>query len=246
MLAIAGTLAAAPASFAETQAQTEDVAIIGGADEPTSILLGGWEVNSGSLSIDDDANKDAKEAFENATDGLEGYFYEPIAVLGRQVVAGTNYSILCRGTVVVPDAEPVFEIITIYEDLDGNTEITGDREIFSGDSDAQGGYAVNDGEVSFEGNEDVKAAFDKAMESLVGADYEPVAYLGKQTVSGTNYMALMRVTPTAPDAEAEFDLVTVYENLDGNVEITDTETVLIDAQDEASETEADTEEDTEA
>lgn len=245
MLAFAGALAAAPVSFAETQAQTEEVVIIGGADEPTSILLGGWEVNSGSLSIDDDANKDAKEAFEKATDGLEGYAYEPIAVLGRQVVEGTNYSILCRGTVIVPDAEPVYEIITVYEDLDGKAEITGDKEIFSGDRDTQGGYAVNEGDVSFEKNEDVKAAFDKAMESLVGADYEPVAYLGKQTVSGFNYVTLMRVTAAASDAEPEFDLVTIYEDQDGNAEITDAETVSIDAQDEVSETEAETESETE-
>lgn len=241
VLAVAGTLAAAPAAFAETETQSEAVEIIGGADGPTSILLGGWEVNSDKLSIDDEVNKDAKKAFEKATDGLAGYDYEPIAVLGRQVVAGTNYSILCRGTVIVPDAEPVYEIITVYEDLDGNADITGDKEIFSGNSDAQGGYAVNDGDVSFEKNEDVKTAFDKAVETLDGADYEPVAYLGSQTVSGSNYVALMRVTPVVPDAEPEFDLVTVYEDLDGKEEITDTETVSIDAQDEVSETEADTE-----
>lgn len=247
VLAIAGTLAAAPAAFAETETQTEAVEIIEGADGPTSILLGGWEVNSGKLSIDDEANKDAKKAFEKATDGLEGYDYEPIAVLGRQVVEGTNYSILCKGTVIVPDAEPVYEIITVYEDLDGNAEIIGDKEIFSGNSDAQGGYAVNDGDVSFEKNKDVKAAFDKAIEyaaginSLANPEYEPVAYLGKQTVSGFNYVALMRVIPVAQDAGPEFDLVTVYEDLDGNAEITDTKTVSIDAQDDASETETDTE-----
>ena len=87
----------------------------------------------------------------------------------------------------------------------------------------------------------MKTAFDKAVETLDGADYEPVAYLGSQTVSGSNYVALMRVTPVVPDAEPEFDLVTVYEDLDGKEEITDTETVSIDAQDEVSETEADTE-----
>ena len=63
----------------------------------------------------------------------------------------------------------------IVDGLDGNADITGDKEIFSGNSDAQGGYAVNDGDVSFEKNEDVKTAFDKAVETLDGADYEPVA-----------------------------------------------------------------------
>ena len=54
VLAFAVVLAVAPAAFAETEAQTEEVTIIGGADSATSILLGGWEVNSGKLSIDDE------------------------------------------------------------------------------------------------------------------------------------------------------------------------------------------------
>lgn len=248
VMACAASLAMAQTAFSETEAISEDVQTIGGADAPASILLvGGWEINSGALSIDDEENKDAKEAFEKATDGLEGYEYEPIAVLGSQVVAGTNYSILCRGTVIVPDAEPVFEIITVYEDLDGNAEIIGDKEIFSGDSDAQGGYTVNEGDVSFEKNEDVKTAFDKAitfdkaLESLEGADYEPVAYLGSQTVAGINYMALMRVTAVTPETLPEYDLVTVYQDLDGNAEITDMQTVTIDAEDAVCETETETE-----
>lgn len=115
------------------------------------------------------------------------------------------------------------------------------RSHVDSDSDAQGGYAVNDSDVSFGKNEDVKEAFDKALKSLDGADYEPVAYLGKQTVSGFNYAVLMRVTPVTLDAAPGFDIDTVYEDLDGNAEITDTESVSIDTEDAAAETKAETE-----
>ena len=89
--------------------------------------LGGWEVNNGKLSLKE--NAEAKAAFEKATEGLTGYEYEPIALLGTQIVSGTNYSILARGKAVVPDAEPSYEIITIYEDLEGNTEVLGMDEV---------------------------------------------------------------------------------------------------------------------
>lgn len=35
-----------------------------------------------------------------------------------------NYRLLCRVTPVVPDAEGAFCLVTVYQDLDGNAEIT--------------------------------------------------------------------------------------------------------------------------
>lgn len=82
---------------------------------------GGWEYNQGELSLD--RNPEAKAAFEKALEGLVGCAYEPVALIGSQVVAGTNYVILCRTTPVVPDAETVFSLVTVYEDLNGNAEL---------------------------------------------------------------------------------------------------------------------------
>jgi len=91
-------------------------------DEVSGSLDGGYEINSGSVALED--NEDAMAAFEKATEGLDGCEYEPIAILGTQVVAGTNYAILCRMTEVLPDAEPELGIVYIYEDLEGNAEIS--------------------------------------------------------------------------------------------------------------------------
>ena len=66
---------------------------------------------------------------------MTGYEYEPIALLGTQIVSGTNYSILARGKAVVPDAEPSYEIITIYEDLEGNAKIPGEKVLVGGEGE---------------------------------------------------------------------------------------------------------------
>jgi len=93
-----------------------------GTDEAVGTLDGGYEINSGSTLLED--NAEAKAAFEKAAEKLDGSEYEPIALLGTQVVSGTNYAILCRITAVTPEAEPEMAIVYIYEDLEGNAEVS--------------------------------------------------------------------------------------------------------------------------
>ena len=66
---------------------------------------------------------EAQAAFDKAMEGLVGVNYVPVELLGTQVVAGTNYRILCNATGVYPGAEPYQAIVTIYQDLDGNAKI---------------------------------------------------------------------------------------------------------------------------
>jgi len=127
-LAACGSQAGTTDDEAGTQAEsvTEEISTAESGstqeDEVTGTMDGGYEVNSGSMAIDD--NEDAKAAFEKATGALDGSEYEPIALLGTQIVAGTNYAVLCRITAVTPDAEPELGIVYIYEDLEGNCEVS--------------------------------------------------------------------------------------------------------------------------
>ena len=89
-----------------------------GHEEVDEELVGGWQ-KAESPELTDEA----KAAFEKATEGLLGVGYKPVALLGTQVVAGTNYRILCEATVVYPGAETHEVVMTIYEDLDGNASI---------------------------------------------------------------------------------------------------------------------------
>lgn len=90
-------------------------------------VSGGWEINQGRL--DPAANREAAAAFKKATATNDGYEYELIAVLGSQVVAGTNYSYFCRGKAVYPNAKPEYLIVNVYENLEGKARITATKDI---------------------------------------------------------------------------------------------------------------------
>lgn len=198
-------------------AAKKETTVPSASPETTENAEGGWAVNNADLSLE--KNPEARTAFEKATENLTGYIYEPIALLGTQVAAGTNYSILVRGTAVTPEARPVYSIITVYEDLNGNAEITDTKDLTeNAEEGAAGAFEVNDGEYDFNQNKDVQDVFDKALADLVGESYEPVAYIGSQVVAGTTYYAVYRSTPVVPDAASEFVLVTATESPDGTVE----------------------------
>ncbi len=86
-----------------------------------SPIAGGWAINEGDTGME--ANPEARAALEKALEGLTGAGYEPLACLGTQVVAGTNYRILCRITPVVPDPASHFGLVYVYQALDGTAKL---------------------------------------------------------------------------------------------------------------------------
>ena len=76
--------------------------------------------------------------------------------------------------------------------------------------------------------EDAQAAFDKALDGLVGAKYTPVALLSTQVVAGMNYCILCQITPVVPNATPTWALVYIYADLKGNAEITNIYELYID------------------
>ena len=202
----------------------------------TEILAGGWEVNTGSTAMS--KNAAAKAAFKKATAELEGVNYQPIAVLGTQVVAGTKYAILCKATTVIPDATPEITIMYIYENVDGTVEIDGFHTII-GES-GKDGFKANTGKFAIKNskNKAVYSAYKKAMKGLQGVDYKPVLYLGKQNKSGSNYMILCRSKVVYPGAQYEWSLVTVSKSAKGKVKFGDVQTLELGNTDEDSETDS--------
>ena len=81
-------------------------------------MLGGWTVCEDAAVTDE-----AKAALEKALENFVGSNIEPVALLGTQVVAGTNYCLLCKLTNVVPDAVPYYAIVFVYQGVDGTAEI---------------------------------------------------------------------------------------------------------------------------
>lgn len=82
------------------------------------MLAGGWTV-ADSAEVTDDMQL----LFEKAMAEMVGVDYVPVAVLGFQLVAGTNYCFLCRATVVYPDAQLYYALVYLYQDLSGNASV---------------------------------------------------------------------------------------------------------------------------
>ena len=83
-------------------------------------LMGGWEIQAAEAGP---LTEEAQAAFDKAMEKLVGANYTPVALLATQVVAGTNYCILCQTTPVVLNAKPHWTLVYIYADLQGNAEI---------------------------------------------------------------------------------------------------------------------------
>lgn len=161
--------------------------------------LCGWSINE-KLSPSD--NSDAMRAFDMAVKNLEGYSYEVVVVLGSQTVAGTNYSYLCKGIAVTPDAKAEYAVVNVYEDLSKNAKITGSLELLEGKE----GWEYNEGSAKLEDNADAKTAFDKSLEALAGANYEPIAYIGKKDNS---YAILAKISTEGSDSQTTISMVYV-------------------------------------
>lgn len=165
---------------------------------------------------------EVKQLLDKATGDILGETYTPIAYIGNQADSGTNHAILCKVTPVVPDALATYSIVILFEDLQGNVEIT---EVQNSDAEAptkqegvSGAWAEAESSAV---TEEAKIALDKATEDLLGIEYSPVALLGIQVVAGTNYSLLCEVKATDPKAEPSYSVVVVYMDLEGNAEITD-------------------------
>ena len=198
--------------FAFSACGTENNTVTEGGNES---LDGGWSKAASPV-----ISEELAEIFNKAFDGIEGAEYTPVAYLASQVVAGTNHLFLVRQAPTVPDPVETYTLVTIYEDLEGNAEILEiyDTGVETNINGLMGGWEAAE---SPEITDELKAYFDKAVETLTGADYELIALAATQVVSGTNYCILAESTLVSPDPESSYSLIYLYVDLDGNAEITD-------------------------
>ena len=192
--------------------------------EPVDMpVAGGW-TNAENPALTDELIA----IYEKGMEGLVGVDYTPIALLGTQVVAGTNYCFLSQGTVVYPGSTPMYMLVFLYADLSGNVTVMnienlpivaaddGTLSVPAEPGTLSGGWAYSD---SFEVTDEMKDRLEKALSETVGAKYEPIANLGTQVVAGMNRCLLCRVTPVVPNAVSHYAFVYVYEDLEGGAEL---------------------------
>ena len=76
--------------------------------------------------------------------------------------------------------------------------------------------------------EDAQAAFDAALEGLVGAQYVPVALLSTHAGEQAGYCLLCQVTPVVPDPVPGWALVYIEDDGQGGAAITNVYDLYID------------------
>ena len=90
-------------------------------------LLGGWEITDHDA---EELPEDAQKAFGKAKDKLTDGEYTPVSLLATQLVAGTNYCILCQVTPFDAASEQKWTLVYIYADLQGNAEIMNTYDLY--------------------------------------------------------------------------------------------------------------------
>ena len=150
--------------------------------------------------------------------------YKPIALLGKQVVAGTNYMYLCLDN-NSNDIKNAYKVMVIYKNLEGKTSITSitdfnifnyvNENISNNYGNIDGGWSV----LSTTANildENVQDIFDEAINKVSNIKYIPIGVLAHQDKSGTNYALLCYGNINNKEG---IYLITLYEDLHGTREI---------------------------
>lgn len=90
-------------------------------------LMGGW-----SLAETNDIDSDLEKVINMAVEGEDGVSFEPAVVLSTQVVAGTNYAVLCKNTVAENNIS-YWTVLYVYRDLDNKGEILNNALLIFGE-----------------------------------------------------------------------------------------------------------------
>lgn len=174
-------------------------------------LVGAYNTNLVSFSIKD--NPDAMNAFEAAfPNGYNYTHYEPIALLGTQVVSGTNYLYLCKSTWTDYQENVSFVLLQIYQDLSGKSQVMGSAILFPTEESEEDGedYSYNTGSYLPENIPAIQNAFKEAVPDDENAYYIPLAYIGKHTQEGKPEEDVIFTAKKSKGKDAKTSYVLLY------------------------------------
>lgn len=188
-----------------------------------------YNTNLVSFSLKD--NPDAMNAFEAAfPNGYNYTHYEPIALLGTQVVSGTNYLYLCKSTWTDYQENVSFVLLQIYQDLSGKSQVMGSAILFPTEESREEGedYIDNTGSYLPENIPAIQNAFEEAVPDDENAYYIPLAYIGKHSQEGKpeEDVIFAAKDPRGTDAKISYELFYIAKNKDGKAKLVKTEDVV--------------------
>ena len=199
------------------------------AQNNSNALVGAYNTNLVSFSLKD--NPDAMNAFEAAfPNGYNYTHYEPIALLGTQVVSGTNYLYLCKSTWTDYQENVSFVLLQIYQDLSGKSEVMGSAILFPTEESREEGedYIDNTGSYLPENIPAIQNAFKEAVPDNENVSYIPLAYIGKHTQEGKpeEDVIFAAKDPRGTDAKISYELIYITKDKDGKAKLVKTEDVV--------------------
>ena len=191
-------------------------------------LVGAYNTNLASFSLKD--NPDAMNAFEAAfPNGYNYTHYEPIALLGTQVVSGKNYLYLCKSTWTDYQENVSFVLLQIYQDLSGKSQVMGSAVLFPTEESEEDGedYSYNTGSYLPENIPAIQNAFKEAVPDNENVSYIPLAYIGKHTQEGKPEEDVIFTAKKSKgkDAKTSYELLYIGKDKDGNAKLVKTEDV---------------------
>ena len=191
-------------------------------------LVGAYNTNLVSFSIKD--NPDAMNAFEAAfPNGYNYTHYEPIALLGTQVVSGTNYLYLCKSTWTDYQENVSFVLLQIYQDLSGKSQVMGSAILFPTEESREEGedYIDNTGSYLPENIPAIQNAFNEVVKDNENVSYIPLAYIGKHTQEGKPEEDVIFTAKKSKekDAKTNYELLYIGSGKGGKAKLVKTEDV---------------------
>lgn len=201
----------------------------GKAENNYDSLVGAYNTNLVSFSLKD--NPDAMTAFEAAfPKGYNYTHYEPIALLGTQVVSGTNYLYLCKSTWTDYQENVSFVLLQIYQDLSGKSQVMGSAILFPTEESREEGedYIDNTGSYLPENIPAIQNAFKEAVPDNENVSYIPLAYIGKHTQEGKTEEDVIFTAKKSKgkDAKTNYELLYIAKDKDGKAKLVKTEDVV--------------------
>jgi len=213
------------------------ILVLGAVSPAFAAQPGVWKVNTKAGSY---LTSGEKALFKKAIKTLTGASYTPVFRLAKQTVSGTNYAFLCTSSTATASPVNAWKVVLVNKSPKGKCKALKIRNFTitklktrssayrqpSGD----GVWTYNSKAVSSKGVPSAaNKAFKKAAKDYAGVSLTPLALLGTQVVSGTNYKFLCRgVATTANSTVCLYD-VNVYKNTKGVCKITDCNVINLPA-----------------
>ena len=201
----------------------------GKAENNSDSLVGSYNTNLVSFSLKD--NPDAMNAFKVAfPKGYNYTHYEPIALLGTQVVSGTNYLYLCKSTWTDYQENVSFVLLQIYQNLSGKSQVVGSAILFPTEESREEGedYIDNTGSYLPDNIPAIQNAFEEAVPDDENAYYIPLAYIGKHTQEGKpeEDVIFAAKDPRGTDAKISYELFYIGKDKNGKAKLVKSEDVV--------------------